>query len=115
MSKSKSNIMEIFGQFAVELADGPKLFPTHAEALTAETEFLKGAEFRLEAAGFNAFVGNEGKNAKGKSNVVVAYLGWVEAGRPEAPAKEEEEAADEAAADDVAAGAEDGAEDNVDF
>ena len=37
-----SNIQEVFGQFAVELEDGAKLFATHAEALVAETEFLKG-------------------------------------------------------------------------
>ncbi len=99
---SQSNIQEIFGKFAVELEDGAKLFDTHAEALEAETEFLKGAEFRAEADGFNAFAGNEGKNAKGKSNVITAYLAWVEAGKPEAPAVEEVEAAEEAAADEVA-------------
>lgn len=97
-----SGIVEVFGKFAVELEDGAKLFDTHAEALTAETEFLKGAEFRGEADGFNAFAGNEGKNAKGKANIIVAYLGWVAAGKPEAPAKEEVEASEEAAADDVA-------------
>ncbi len=99
---SKSNIQEVFGKFAVELEDGAKLFDTIEEAQAAETEFLKGAEFRAEADGFNAFAGNEGKNAKGKSNVITAYLSWVAAGKPEAPAKEEVEADEEAAADDVA-------------
>lgn len=99
---SQSNIQEVFGKFAVELENGAILFDTHAEALAAETEFLKGAEFREEAAGFNAFAGFEGKNAKGKANVIVAYLGWVEAGRPEALAVEEVEAKEEAEADDVA-------------
>lgn len=85
---SKSNIQEVFGKFVVELEDGAKLFDTHADALEAETDYLKGAEFREEAKGFNTFAGNEGKNAKGKSNVIVAYLSWVEAGKPEAPTKE---------------------------
>lgn len=96
-----SNIQEIFGKFAVELEDGAKLFDTHTEALAAETEFLKGAEFRAEADGFNAFAGHEGKNAKGKANVIVAYLNWVASGKPEAPAKEEVEAAEEAAVEEV--------------
>lgn len=99
---SKSNIQEVFGKFAVELEDGAKLFDTIEEAQAAETEFLKGAEFRAEADGFNAFAGNEGKNAKGKSNVITAYLAWVAAGKPEAPAKEEVEAQEEAAADEIA-------------
>lgn len=91
-----SGIVEVFGKFAVELEDGAKLFDTHAEALTAETQFLKGAEFRGEADGFNAFAGNEGKNAKGKANIIVAYLEWVAGGKQEAPAKEEVEAKEEA-------------------
>lgn len=96
-----SNIQNVFGKFAVELEDGAKLFDTLIEAQTAETEFLKGAEFRNEAAAFNAFAGNEGKNAKGKANVLVAYFTWVEAGRPEAPEPEQVEAEEEAAADAV--------------
>lgn len=99
---SVSNIQEVFGKFAVELEDGAKLFDTHAEALAAETEFLKGAEFREEAAKFNAYAGNEGKNAKGKANVLIAYFAWVEAGRPEAPEAEEVEEAAEAEVADIA-------------
>lgn len=110
-----TNIQEVFGKFAVDLEDGVKLFDTHGEAQIAETEFLKGAEVRAEAAAFCEFKGLEGKNAKGKSNVIVDYLLWVEAGKPEAPAKEEAEASEEAAADDVAVGvvSEDADEDAV--
>ena len=97
---SKSNIQEIFGKFAVQLEEAT-LFDTLEEAQAAETEFLKGAEFREEAAAFNAFAGNEGKNAKGKANVLIAYFAWVEAGRPEAPAKEEVEAEEVAAIEEV--------------
>ena len=112
---SQSNIMEVFGKFAVELEDGPKMFDTHAEALAAETEFLKGAEFREEAAAFNLFAGNEGKNAKGKANIITAYLGWVEAGRPEAPAAEEAEAAAEEEAEAVSESVESDEEAPVNF
>ncbi len=94
-----SNIQEVFGKFAVELEDGAVLFDTHEEALAAETEFLKGAEFRAEAAAFCANQGIEGKNAKSKTNILVAYFAWVEAGRPEAPVEEEVEAEVEAEAE----------------
>ncbi len=98
---SQSNIQEIFGKFAVELESGAVLFDTHEEALAAETDYLKGAEFRNEAAAFCANQGIEGKNAKSKTNILVAYFAWVEAGRPE-PTPQEEAAADDAAADEVA-------------
>jgi hypothetical protein len=96
-----SNIQEIFGQFAVELEDGPKLFPTHEAALAAETEFLKGAEVRAEASAYCEYKGLDGKNAKGKANVITDYLLWVAADRPEAPTPEVVEEEEEAAADDV--------------
>lgn len=99
---SQSQIQEVFGKFAVQLEDGVKLFDNIGDAQVAETEFLKGAEVREQAAAFCEFKGLEGKNAKGKSNVIVDFLLWVEAGRPEAPAKEEVEAAEEAAVEEVA-------------
>ena len=114
-TKIESNIQAIFGQFAVELEDGPKLFATMDEAVAAETEFLKGAEFRNEAAAFCANQGIEGKNAKSKTNILVAYFAWVEAGRPEAaPVVEADEApvADEVVADEVVA---DEVDENVEF
>jgi hypothetical protein len=79
----ESNIQEIFGKFAVELADGAVLFNTRDEAVEAETAHLKGAEFRDEAAAFCANQGLEGKNAKSKSNILIAYFTWVAADRPE--------------------------------
>jgi hypothetical protein len=109
---SQSQIVEIFGKFAVELEDGPKLFNTREEAAAAETSFLKGAEFRAEAAGFNAYAGNEGKNAKGKQNVITAYLEWVALGRP---VKEEEEVAEAAEVAETADVATSTDEDVLDF
>jgi hypothetical protein len=85
MSNTQSNVQEIFGKFAVELAEGGVLFATLEEAVAAETEFIKGAEFRNEAAAFCANQGIEGKNAKSKTNILIAYFAWVEAGKPEAP------------------------------
>ncbi len=97
MSEVKvSNIQEVFGQFAVVVSeDGkPTFFETHEAALVAETEFLKGAEFRDEAAAFVAYAGYKGKTVKTNSNTVIAYQLWVEAGRPEpvVPTVEEVEA-----------------------
>ena len=99
---SESNVQEIFGKFAVELEDGAKLFDTMEEAVAAETEFLKGAEFREEAAAFCANQGIEGKNAKSKTNILVAYFAWVAAGKPErAEVEEEAPVADDAPASDT--------------
>ena len=91
-------IQNVFGKFAVELADGPVMFNTEAEAQTALSEFENGAEQRQLAADFCAANGFAGKNAKGKSNVVVAFLQWVDAGQPGPVATEEEtvEATEEA-------------------
>ena len=79
------NIQEVFGQFAVSLGDGPVLFKTEAEAATALSEYENGAEQRQLAADFCAFKGVDGKNAKGKSNVITEFLAWVDAGQPAAP------------------------------
>jgi len=89
-------IQSVFGQFAVDLGEGPVLFVTEAEAQTALSEYENGAAQRDEAAAFCDFAGIPAgsKNAKGKSNVIVAYLQWVDAGQPgpvEADDAEEEE------------------------
>ena len=79
-----SEIQEVFGQFAVELEDGPVLFPTEAEAAVALAAFEDGAEQRQLAADYCAFAGIEAdsKSAKGKSNVITSYLTWISAGQP---------------------------------
>ncbi len=88
-------IQSVFGQFAVDLGEGPVLFKTEAEAQVALSEYENGAEQRQLAADFCAHVGIEAnsKNAKGKANVITAFLSWVDAGQPgpvEAPATEAE-------------------------
>jgi len=87
-----NKIQAIFGQFAVELAAGPVLYKTEAEAQAALSEFENGAEMRDLAADFcahKASVGNEksaksyqDKAAVGKSNVIIDFLSWVDAGKP---------------------------------
>lgn len=100
-----NGIQEVFGQFAVLLEDGPKMFADLASAELALAEFENGAEQREDAAAFCAAVYPKlaGKAVKGKSNVVVAYLAWVEAGRPEAAVEETEESSDVATTDEEAA------------
>lgn len=88
-----SQIQEVFGQFAVSLDNGPVLFKTEAEAATALSEYENGAEQRELAASFCAHMASVatteakaapflGKAATGKSNVIVSYLAWVDAGQP---------------------------------
>ena len=78
-------IQSVFGQFAVDLGDGPVLFVTEAEAQAALSEYENGAAQREEAAAFCAFAHPDlaDKAVKGKTNVIVAYMQWVDAGRPE--------------------------------
>ena len=85
-------IQSVFGQFAVDLGDGPVLFVTEAEAQAALSEYENGAAQREEAAAFcaTAHPGLADKAIKGKVNVLVAYMQWVDAGRP-APAEVEED------------------------
>ena len=117
--------MEVFGKFAVELEDGPTMFDTLEAAQEAEVLFQKGAEVRDEALAYCAYKGIDGKNAKGKTNVITDYLTWVAIGKPEAEAKEVVEAKEDAAADEVStavdtdsfeeAGAEDDQEVDTEF
>ena len=97
-----TQIQEVFGQFAVDLGEGPVLYKTEAEAQTALSEYENGAEQRQIAADYCAFIGVDGKNAKGKSNIITGFLAWVDAGSPEAPVKEEAPVSEEAPSDDQA-------------
>ena len=97
MSKSKGKILEVFDSFAVDLGDAsPALFPTMEEATAALVQYENGAEQRQLAADFCAHAGIEAnsKNAKGKENVITAFLTWVESGKP-GPVVEEDSAVEE--------------------
>lgn len=93
MTEEVTKIQEVFGQFAVDLGDGPVLFKTQPEAAKALSDYENGAEQRELAAAFCAHKGVDGKNAKGKSNIIVEFLAWVDAGQPgPAPSEEDGEA-----------------------
>lgn len=77
-------IVEVFGQFAVEIEGGVKLFTTEQEASIALSEFQNGQANTETATKFAVSQGLEGKNAVGKINVIVAFLNWVDAGCPAA-------------------------------
>lgn len=69
-----SKIQNVFGQFAVQLADGAQLFATEAEAATALSQFENGAAYAAQAAAYCADRNIEGKNAVTKTNVIVDFL-----------------------------------------
>jgi len=94
---SKVTVQEVFGQFAVEIAGAVKLYASEAEATKVAVLAEKEQEFYEEGVAFAASLGfniddeKTGKTAKGKANVVIAYLAWVEGGKPEAPEPEAKE------------------------
>ena len=103
-------IQEVFGQFAVELENGPQLFKTEAEAAAALSEFANGAEQRDLATSFCAHKASiaatdakaasyRDKAAKGKMNVIVDFLAWVDAGSPGIVVAVEDEAETEEVAE----------------
>ena len=78
-------IQEVFNSFAVDLGeDAPSLFGTIEEAKVALSTYENGAEQRQLAADYCAHAGIEAgsKNAKGKANVITAFLTWLDAGQP---------------------------------
>jgi len=104
------NIQEVFGQFAVQLADGVQLFETAEEAALALAEFENGAANLELATEYATSQGLDGKNAKGKINVVLSFLNWVDAGRPGAA-----EATVEDSTEDVAVATKDSDGDDITF
>ena len=94
-----SKIIEVFGQFAVDLGNGAELFKVKADAEAALAEFEHGAVQRDQASAYCAFKSSEattaakkssykGKAAQGKVNVIVSFLAWVESGSPAAVVEE---------------------------
>ena len=108
------NIVEAFGKFIVETDKGPKILDTMAEAEKVAAEFANGAAYRGEAKAYTDYAELDGKNAQGKANVITAYLAWIDAGKPAAPVKVEDEGeADTESTEDAAAETAD--EDTVEF
>ena len=77
-----ANIQEVFGQYAVEIAGQVLLYATEDEARTKLSEHENGEEQMQIAREYAEARGLAGKNAKGKINVVVDFLRWVDTGRP---------------------------------
>lgn len=78
-----SQVQEVFGQFAIEVEGEVKLFATEQEATVALAEATNGAEALALATEYAASQNLTDKNAKTKINLVVAFLNWVAAGKPE--------------------------------
>lgn len=112
------DIKEVFGQFAIEGTSGVVLYPSVAQAEKALAVIQNGAENRALATKYCESKGWIDKNKANKSNIITAFLSWVDAGAPEAPKATDktpaaEEATKEVPAKDLAA-AEDTTEAPVD-
>ena len=73
------------GTAIIEVEGEVKTFASEAEAKSAIAVIENGAEHTRLAEAYASFMGLDGKNAKGKVNVVSSYLAWVDAGMPDAP------------------------------
>ena len=82
MPNENANIQPVFGQWAVSIENSVVLFATRAEAEEALSTYENGAEQLQIATEFTQARGYAGKNAKGKINVIVDFLRWVDVGRP---------------------------------
>lgn len=73
-------VQEVFGKFAIDLGNGPELFNTEAEALAKISQFENGSKQLALANEFCKSIGLdvESKAAKGKVNVIIAYLQWLD-------------------------------------
>jgi len=77
---TNNNVVEVFGQFAVQVAGKTKMYDTRVEAETADVLERQGAGFVAKAKSFTQAIELAGKQAKQQENVVVAFLAW-EAGK----------------------------------
>ena len=71
-----TNVVEVFGQFAVQVAGKTKMYATRVEAETADVLERQGAGFINQAQAFTNANEISGKQAKQQQNVVVAFLAW---------------------------------------
>lgn len=97
MSKSENTIKEVFNQFGVLIKGKVKLFPTLEDAEAAVETAAEAEKNYIEAGLYAEFSGAvvATKGYSGKVNIIVAYLNWVEDGRPDQPEEVEEEEATE--------------------
>ena len=78
-----SAVTEMFGAFYIQV-DGVTSAPyaTEAEAEMARATAAGAAEATATATAYTKYKGLANKNAKGKINVIVDFLAWVDAGCP---------------------------------
>jgi hypothetical protein len=72
------------GTAIIEVDGEVKTYANESLALAAIAVIENGAEHLRLAEAYASFKGLDGKNAKGKVNVVSDYLAWVDSGMPEA-------------------------------
>ena len=79
-----NEIIEVFGQYAVQIDGKAVLFPTQSDAILALAVFNNGAENLKLAKQYCDYLGIEAgsKNAVGKINVITAFLSYCDAGSP---------------------------------
>ena len=87
-----SAVTEMFGAFYIQV-DGVTSAPfaTESQAEMARAAAAGAAEATATATAYTEYKGLANKNAKGKINVIVDFLTWVDAGCP-APESAEEDA-----------------------
>jgi len=73
-----SNVQAVFGQFAVEINGNVEMFATEAEAQTAYDADANAAGYLAKATAYTDHKGLIEKNAKGKINVIVDFLAFIE-------------------------------------
>jgi len=88
-----SEIVEVFGKFAVEIEGEVQMYETHSEAEIAKNAFEHAEDFYNRGVGFCEAHDITGKNLKGKVNIISAFLAWEAAGSPERVVEEETEEA----------------------
>ena len=84
-----NNVQEVFGKFAVQIDGSVVMFDTQSEAETAAVLAEQSEEMQARADAYCAARNLEGKNAKGKCNVILDFLAF------EATASDDEETDEE--------------------
>lgn len=81
-----NEVIEVFGQYAVQINGEPALFPTQADAQVALAVHNNGAENLKLAKQYCDYLGlvAYSKNAVAKINVITAFLSYCDAGSPKA-------------------------------
>lgn len=69
-------VQEVFGQFATEINGKVELFATREEATGAAAASANAAEWAALAAGYCAANNLEGKNAAGKTKIILGFLAY---------------------------------------